>query len=220
MKVKVIIPASGRGERFGGKIPKQFLKIDNKEIIALTLEKFNRIKLIDEIIISVKLENFVKISSVIKKYKLTKVKKIVEGGARRQDSVYNALLNLECKDDDLILIHDAVRPFISAKKINEIISEAKDGDGVILGLPVSETVKRADEKNNVSETVDRKNLWTIQTPQVFRYDVLKRSFDRANEENFTGTDEASIVENAGYKVKIIHGERDNVKITVKDDLRE
>lgn len=220
MKVKVIIPASGSGERFGGKIPKQFLKIDNKEIIAHTLEKFNRIKLIDEIIISAKLENFVKISSVIKKYKLTKVKKIVEGGNRRQDSVYNALLNLECKDDDLILIHDAVRPFISPKKINEIIFEAENCEGVILGLPVSETVKRVDGKNNVSETVDRKNLWTIQTPQVFRYDVLKRSFDKANEENFTGTDESAIVENAGYAVKIIHGERCNVKVTVKDDLKK
>ena len=220
MKVKVIIPASGSGERFGGKTPKQFLKIGNKEIIAHTLEKFNRIKLIDEIIISTKLEHFVKVSSVIKKYNLTKVKKIVEGGSRRQDSVYNALLNLECKDDDLILIHDAVRPFISSKKINEIISEAKNGDGVILGLPVSETVKRVDGKSNVSETIDRNNLWMIQTPQAFRYDVLKRSFEKANEENFTGTDESAIVENAGYLVKIITGERDNVKVTVKDDLKK
>ena len=120
MKVKVIIAASGSGERFGSKIPKQFLKIDGKEIIAHTLEKFNRIKLIDEIIISTKLDYFVQLSTILKKYNLKKVKKIVEGGTLRQDSVYNALINLQCEEGDLVLIHDAVRPFISSKKIIEL----------------------------------------------------------------------------------------------------
>lgn len=218
MKIKVIIPASGTGERFGGRIPKQFLKIDEKEIIAHTLEKFNSIKLIDEIIISTKLEYFVKLSTIIKKYNLRKVKKIVEGGKRRQDSVYNALLNSECKEDDLILIHDAVRPFISSKKIRELISEAKKEKCVIPGLPVSETIKRADDKNFVEETIDRDNLWSVQTPQAFSFDILMKSFEKAYKENFTGTDESAIVEKAGYKVKMIDGERRNIKITTKRDL--
>ncbi len=219
MNVKVIIPASGSGKRFGGKTPKQFLKIDGKEVLALTLEKFNRIKLIDEIIISAGLEYFVKTSSLIKKYNFTKVKKISEGGKRRQDSVYNALMNLECNDDDLILIHDAVRPFISQRKIIEIINHARKENCVIPGLPVAETIKRVDEKDFITETIDRKNLWSIQTPQVFRYDILKKAFEKAYRENFTGTDEASIVENAGYKVKVIEGERGNVKITVRGDVK-
>lgn len=219
MKVKVIIPASGSGERFGSKIPKQFLKIEGKEIIAHTLEKFNSIKLTDEIIISTKLEYFVKISAVLKKYNLRKVKKIVEGGMRRQDSVYNALINLECEEDDLILIHDAVRPFISKKKILELIKTAEKENCVIPGIPVPETVKRVDAENIVTETIDRKNVWTIQTPQVFRYDILRKSFEKAYNENFTGTDESAIVENAGYKVKVIEGEKTNVKITFREDIR-
>lgn len=218
MKIKVIIPASGSGERFGGQTPKQFLKIDGREIIAHTLEKFNSLKSVDEIIISTKLEYFVRLATIIKKHKFRKIKKIVEGGKRRQDSVYNALINLEIDDDDLILIHDAVRPFISSKKINELINAAKQEKCVILGLPVSETIKRADNNNFIKETIDRSNLWSVQTPQAFRFDILKKSFEKAYRENFTGTDESAMVENAGYKVKVIEGERKNIKITTKKDL--
>ena len=218
MKVKVIIPASGSGERFGSKIPKQFLKIEGKEIIALTLEKFNSIKLIDEIIISTKLEYFVKISAILKKYNLRKVSKIVEGGKRRQDSVYNALITSESDYDDMLLIHDAVRPFISKKKIMELIKAAEKEKCVILGLPVNETIKRTDKNNIITETIDRDNVWAIQTPQAFRYDILLKSFEKAYEENFTGTDEAAIVENAGFRVKVMMGEKGNVKITFREDI--
>jgi 2-C-methyl-D-erythritol 4-phosphate cytidylyltransferase len=218
LKVKVIIPASGSGERFGSKIPKQFLKIEGKEIIALTLEKFNSIKLIDEIIISTKLEYFVKISAILKKYNFRKVSKIVEGGKRRQDSVYNALITSESDDDDMILVHDAVRPYISKKKITELISTAMKYKCVIPGMPVAETIKIVDGKNDVTETIDRNNIRTIQTPQVFRYDILRKSFEKAYSEKFTGTDEAAIVENAGYKVKVIEGEKANVKITYREDV--
>lgn len=218
MKVKVIIPASGSGERFGSKIPKQFLKIEGKEIIALTLEKFNSIKLIDEIIISTKLEYFIKISAILKKYNLRKVSKIVEGGKCRQDSVYNALITSESDDDDMIVIHDAVRPYISKKKITELISTAKKYNCVIPGMPVAETIKIVDGNNFVTETIDRNNVRTIQTPQVFRYDILRKSFEKAYSEKFTGTDEAAIVENAGYKVKVIDGEKTNVKITYREDI--
>lgn len=203
MKIKVIIPASGSGVRFGGKIPKQFLKIKGKEIIAHTIEKFNSIKLIDEIIISTQPENFAKVSSIIKKYNFTKVKKIVEGGKRRQDSVYNALLASESGSDDLIIVHDAVRPFVSKGKIIEIIKEVMKEKCVILGLPVAETVKRVNGKKFVEETIDRNNLYSIQTPQAFQFDILKKSFQKAYKENFNGTDESSVVENAGYKVKVI-----------------
>lgn len=218
MKIKVIIPASGSGVRFGGKIPKQFLKIKGKEIIAHTIEKFNSIKLIDEIIISTQPENFAKVSSIIKKYNFTKVKKIVEGGKRRQDSVYNALLASESGSDDLIIVHDAVRPFVSKGKIIEIIKEVMKEKCVILGLPVAETVKRVNGKKFVEETIDRNNLYSIQTPQAFQFDILKKSFQKAYKENFNGTDESSVVENAGYKVKVIDGEKGNIKITTKGDL--
>ena len=219
MKVKVIIPASGSGERFGGRTPKQFIKLDGKEILINCLEKFNGIRIVDEIIIATKLEYFLKITALIQKHKLKKVRKITEGGARRQDSVYNALISMECDNDDIILIHDAVRPFIERKKILEIISEAQKHKCVIPGLPVAETVKRINNNGIVKETIDRNNLRTIQTPQAFRYDILKKSFDKAYNENFTGTDESAIVENAGYKVKVIEGDKTNVKITYRGDIK-
>jgi len=219
MKVKVIIPASGSGIRFGGNTPKQFLKSDGKEIIVRTIEKFNGNKSVNEIIISTKLEYFEKISSLVSRYKLTKVKKIVQGGNLRQDSVYSALINSGADDEDIILVHDAVRPFITSKKITEIINEARKENCVIPGLPVSETLKLVGKNNFVDKTIDRNSLYSIQTPQAFRYKILIRSFEKAYRDNFIGTDESSLAENAGYKVKVIQGERNNIKITVKEDLK-
>jgi len=219
VKVKVIIPASGTGTRFGGKTPKQFLKIGGKEIIALTLEKFHSVNSIDEIIISTKKKYFDRIKSIIKKNDFYKIKKITEGGKLRQDSVYRGLMNLECTAKDLIIIHDAVRPFISKKKITELIKAARKENCVILGLPLNETIKKVNSKNLVERTINREGLWSIQTPQIFRYDILKRSFEKATKKKFTGTDESAIVEYSEYKVKVIEGEKENIKITVRKDVR-
>ena len=219
LKYKVIIAASGSGERFGSKTPKQFQKINGKEILAITIDRFHRISLIDEIVISTKPEYFTKVSTIIRKNNFRKVKKIVEGGKRRQDSVYNALLNLDnCNPEDVILVHDGVRPFVSSKLIHTLMEEVKFYDGVIPVLPVSETVKEI-EGNIVRKTIDRSKIYFAQTPQVFRYEVLKRSFEKAYKENFDATDESSIVENAGYKIKSVQGESKNIKITLKDDLK-
>ena len=147
-----------------------------------------------------------------------KISRIVEGGKMRQDSVYRALMNLDCSENDFILVHDAVRPFISRDKILELIKEVKKHNCVILGLPVCETLKKIDKKNYVKETIDRKNIWSIQTPQAFRYDILKKSFEKAYKDNFTGTDESSLAEHSGYNVKVIEGEKTNIKITLKADL--
>jgi len=218
VKVKVIIPASGSGIRFGGNTPKQFLKIGGREILALAIKNFHDQKSVDEIIISSKKVYFNRIKSIVKKNDFYKVKKIVEGGKLRQDSVYRGLMNLECGDDDLIIIHDAVRPFISKKKISELIKEAKIENCVILGLPLNETIKKIDRKKFVEKTVDREDLWSIQTPQIFRCGMLKRSFEKIMKDKFVGTDESAIVEYSGYKVKVIEGEKENIKITCRGDL--
>lgn len=219
MKVKVIIPASGTGSRLGHSIPKQFLKINGEEILALTIRKFHEFKQTDEIIISASEKYFKRIKSIVRKNNFFKVTKIVEGGKLRQDSVLNALLSLDCKYDDIIMVHDAVRPFISGKKIKEIISETVKSDCVIPGLPVSDTIKMTGKNHFILNTVERENLWTVQTPQAFRYDILLKSFLLAVKQNFKGTDEASVVTNAGYKVKIIKGEFKNFKITLKEDMK-
>lgn len=220
MSIKVIIPASGSGVRFGGNTPKQFLKIDGKEILAHTISSFHKINSIDEIIISAKAEYFERIKLIIRKHNFYKINKIVEGGKLRQDSVYRGLINLDCKIDDIVLVHDAVRPFVSPNKILEVIKEAKKSDSVILAMKVSETVKKVDKNNFVEKTIDREGLWSVQTPQAFRYDILKRSFEKAFKKKFIGTDESSIVEYSGYKVKVIEGEKENIKITVLSDIRK
>jgi 2-C-methyl-D-erythritol 4-phosphate cytidylyltransferase len=135
------------------------------------------------------------------------------------DSVYNALMNLNCRKSDFILIHDAVRPFVSADLINRLIIEAKKFKSVIPGIIISDTVKRTDNKLIVQNTIPRENLYRIQTPQIFRYDILVKSFEKAYRDNYIGTDEAAIVEHAGYKIKITEGEDSNIKVTVKEDLK-
>lgn len=218
MKIKVIIPASGKGKRFGGKALKQFLKIKGKEILAHTIEKFNSVKEIDEIIVATGKENVEIVKNLVKKYSLTKVTSIVSGGKERQDSVYNALNFMSCSDNDIILIHDAVRPFVSTKLIKEIIKSAKRSKNVIPGLKVSDTLKRTDAKGIVQQTIPRDNVWSIQTPQAFNYKMLSEAFKKARRNKFIGTDEAMLMERYGFKVKVISGEKSNIKITVKEDI--
>ena len=125
----------------------------------------------------------------------------------------------KCNEDDRIIIHDAVRPFITKKKIKELLNLSSKYPGLVPGLKVHDTIKKVDDKNYISESVKRENIWRIQTPQIFRYEILMKSFEHALKTKFTGTDESSIVTNAGYKVKIVDGEISNLKITTKEDLK-
>jgi 2-C-methyl-D-erythritol 4-phosphate cytidylyltransferase len=219
MSFHVIIPASGSGTRFAGKVPKQFIKIEGKELIARTLLKFNTIQNIDSIVIATRKIFFDRLIKVVFENNIGKVTKIVEGGENRMDSVYNALMNMNCSKNDFIIVHDAVRPFVSGYLISRLINEAKKFNSVIPGILISDTVKRTDKKSMVVNTIPRENLYRIQTPQVFRYDILIKSFEKAYRDNYIGTDEAAIVEYAGYKIKLIEGEDSNIKITLKEDLK-
>lgn len=214
----VIIPASGSGIRFSKNSPKQFIKSGGKEIISHSLKTLNSIKEIDSIVIATKKEYFERVIKIVFGYGFEKVTKIVEGGVHRMDSVYNALMNINCRKNDFIIVHDAVRPFASMDLFKRLIRETKKHNVVIPGLLINDTVKRTDRKQIVKETIERENLYRIQTPQIFRYDVLIKSFEKAYSENYIGTDEASITEFAGYKTKVIEGEKSNIKITFKSDL--
>lgn len=217
-RIYLIVPASGYGNRFGGKIPKQFVKLKGKEIIYHTLKKFNSCQKINSIVISVQEIYFEKMLSIIKKYNFKKICAVVKGGHYRQDSVYNALRILNCRKKDYVMIHDAVRPFISKKKINDVIEYSSRYNAVITGLKVNDTIKSINNSSFVIRTLERENVWRIQTPQMFRADVLFNSFDNAIKNNIIGTDEALLVELAGYKIKVIEGEVNNIKITTKKDL--
>lgn len=219
MKFYVIIPASGSGVRYGSKLPKQFIRIDGKEIIAYTLQKFNSLKSVDSIVIATQKKYINKLRRLVKKNKFQKVCNIIEGGKTRHDSVLNGLKVLRPDKNDFIIVHDAVRPFITVKKIRELMKEVKDCNAVIPGLRINDTTKEVSRNNIIRKTIPRENLWIVQTPQLFRYDILKKAFKKADENKFKGTDESSIVEYAGYKVKIIEGEKTNIKITTKEDIK-
>ena len=221
MQYKVIIPASGVGARFGGKTPKQFIRLGQppREVLAYTIGKFHSMKQISEIVIATHKDFIPRVKKIIKQNKFTKVSKVVAGGKTRQASVYNALKAMDCGKNDTVLVHDAVRPFITRKKIAEILAEMKRHTAVIPGLKINDTLKKVSKNDHVVATVPRDNIWRVQTPQAFRYGLLMKAYGIAARDKFNGTDEASHIEHGNYKVKIIEGERTNIKITTKDDLK-
>ena len=213
----VIIVAAGSGSRMNMGINKQFIKLKDKEIIVYTLEKFYKHKNIDEIVVVVKEEEaefFTK--EIIDKYNFENIK-IAYGGKERQNSVYNGLKMLD-KKCDIVLVHDGARPFISESLIDNCIEEAKNHNAVVVGVPVKDTIKVINEDNDIVETPERSKLWAVQTPQTFNYDILVKSYEDAFKNEFYGTDDAMLVERIGYKVKMIEGSYNNIKITTQEDL--
>jgi len=219
MKTFAIITAAGSGSRFSsGKksIPKQYAKLNGKPVILYSLQAFQKNRLIDEILVSASRRHFDFIHSLAVRYKITKLTALVEGGKTRFVSVKNAFLQVSGKPGDLVLIHDAARPNIKKKLIAILLTNALKYGEVIPGTKISETVKK-ESKGIIKRTVDRNNLWTVQTPQVFRFKILKKSYEKAGRK-IDFTDEAALVENAGYSVRIIEGEKDNIKITTLDEI--
>jgi 2-C-methyl-D-erythritol 4-phosphate cytidylyltransferase len=218
MRCVLIIPAAGTGSRFNSKIPKQFIKLNGKEIIVHTIEKFAKLKEINSIVIASQKEYFTKIIKLLISNEITKPVKIVIGGKERHDSVYNALLNSGCEKGDIVLIHDSVRPFVSKKLIKKLIQASVIYKAVIPVIPLSDTIKVV---NNgiISKTISREKLYRAQTPQVFEYSLLLEAFRKAKKTKFTGTDEASVAEHSNVKVKVMQGELTNIKITQKSDLK-
>jgi len=216
MKTIAIIPAAGSGKRFFSETPKQFLKINGIEVLVHTILKFQRAKNIDKIFVAVSKEYFNKVENLVRKYRLNKVIKIVEGGKERQDSVYSALKSINAEPNDLICVHDAVRPLISSKEIDELIEFAKRKKAVISAKKAIDTVKIG--YNFVEGTLDREKIWLVETPQIFTYKILSEAFNKAYEDKFFGTDESSLVERLGVKVHIYQVKGENRKITLKEDL--
>lgn len=220
-EVHVIVTAGGSGTRFnksskGTPKPKQFLNLLGKPVILHSLLKFQKCKEVKSIYISASKEYFNLLHAMASKNKITKLKALVEGGKTRFESVRNAFEQVSCDVDDIILIHDAARPNVTKEDIGLLIRVSQKYGEVILGIKVSDTVKRT-SGNVIKETVMRDDLWLVQTPQAFRYDVLSRSYIIAgNKTDFT--DEASLAEFAGYEVRIAEGNRYNIKITSQEDL--
>jgi len=213
--LSAIILAAGSGVRLRTKLAKPLVKIGNRPAIVYSLAAFNKHPGIDEIILVVNAKNQAQIAGVIKKYHFKKLNLFVIGGKRRQDSVYNGLRKIG-KKSNWVLIHDSARPFISSKFIAKVILAAKKTGAAILAVPVKATIKSVKAGLVVDKTVDRSNLWEIQTPQVFKKDLIIKAYKRYSKDNVT--DDATLVERLGKKVKVVWGSYDNIKITTKEDL--
>lgn len=213
----VVIVAAGTGSRMNMGINKQFIKLEGKEIIAYTIEKFYNNSNIEDIVVVVKEDEseFFK-KEILDKYNFKNIK-IAYGGKERQDSVYNGLKLLDEKCD-VVLIHDGARPFVSDKIIDKSIEEAKEHKAIVVGVPVKDTIKVIDNDKNIVDTPNRSVLWAVQTPQTFDYNILIDAYKDAFKNKFYGTDDAMLVERIGYKVKMLEGSYNNIKITTQEDL--
>ncbi|MBU1125776.1 MAG: 2-C-methyl-D-erythritol 4-phosphate cytidylyltransferase [Candidatus Omnitrophica bacterium] len=215
MRVTAIVLAAGKGERFKSRIPKPLVKIDSQPLIIKSLNLLSQCPFLHELIIVVNAQNQAEIASVIRRFSIPRVRSLVRGGKRRQDSVRNAL-RMVSHHSDVVLIHDAARPFIDRKILERVLRQVKKSNAAIAGVPVKATVKRVSADGVVRETLPREQLWEIQTPQAFKKDLLLRAY-RAHG-NDEVTDDAMLVEKLGVKVSVVMGAYKNIKITTPEDL--
>ncbi|MBI5695416.1 MAG: 2-C-methyl-D-erythritol 4-phosphate cytidylyltransferase [Nitrospirae bacterium] len=218
MKVTVLIPAAGSGTRMGKGTKKQFLLLDGLPILAHTLRRFEDVPEVTEIIPVVpedEMEHCLK--KCVEGSGLKKVRRVVPGGQQRQDSVYNGLKAVD-PGTDYVMVHDGVRPFVTPDLIGGLLCSLDGCDGAILAVPSKDTVKEVGRDLVVKKTIDRKSCYMVQTPQVFRYKALMDAFRKAYADGYYGTDEASLVEKYGGKVKVVMGSYVNIKITTPEDM--
>ncbi|HEY6251154.1 MAG TPA: 2-C-methyl-D-erythritol 4-phosphate cytidylyltransferase [Candidatus Angelobacter sp.] len=227
MKVVAIIPAAGLGRRMvpGGKKvsqpSKQFFEINGTPILIHTLRVFARNQQVNHITVALRKNEMDRFSQQLEKEKLAPKVTIVAGGEHRQESVANALASLHAAEDDVVLVHDAVRPFVDDEIIGNVVREVEKHGAAIAGLPAVDTIKqveRAAEGAIITSTIPRERVVQAQTPQGFRYELIKRAFDSAAADGFIGTDEASLVERLGAEVWVVMGSARNIKITTPADL--
>lgn len=215
----VIIPAAGSGSRLGSDIPKAFIQVSGKPIIQRSIECFLGVEGMRQIIIPVP-EKYIgvceEICSVLESDEVNF--NVVVGGDERQLSIWNGIKNLQ-EDIELVAIHDAARPFVKTDHIMQCFNGFEENDGVVLGIPSKDTIKRTGKNDCIVETPNRDFLWQAQTPQVFRKGVILRAYESAITDGFLGTDDASLVERIGGFVKMIEGDTENIKITHPIDLK-
>ncbi len=218
MNVAVIL-AGGKGLRLGSDTPKQMLILGDKPVIAWSVDTFHKNRLIDKIIIVSEKELIMSIGKIFPEKKYPKISAVIEGGSERLDSSYNAVLSAELKDEDIILFHDAARPFVSGEIINELINGVKETGAC--GTYVQSTDTIAIVKDNAVEYIpERRNVFSAQTPQGFRYNIIKEAHLYQKEVKKSGiTDDVSLVVNYGYTVSVVPGSYKNVKITTEQDLK-
>ncbi len=224
MKVTVILPAAGLGTRMGRAVPekagtsrKQFMLLDGSPILLHTIRKFVFTPAVSEIVVALRPDDIEWVRELLAAENFEKTVRLVEGGDSRQESVEHALATLD-PATELVAVHDAVRPFIEHSVLEKVFAEAEESGAAIVGIVPVDTVKQV-HRNKIRQTIPRDRLILAQTPQVFRFDLLKSAFAKAREDNFAGTDESSLVERLDQvEVSVVPGSDRNLKITKPSDM--
>ena len=223
MRIAAILPAAGLGTRMGSGVPKQFLEIEGTPIVLLTLRRLAESRSISEFLISTRAEELDGFEQRLAGEKLSAPVGIVKGGETRQQSVANALGRI-APETELVLVHDAVRPFVTVEQVKRVIAEAAARGAAILGVPAIDTVKEVrrstlpEDVALISATIPREKIVLAQTPQVFQARLLKEAFARAEQDGVTASDEAALVERLGHDVYVVQGSERNIKITRPADM--
>jgi len=223
MSVTAVVLAAGKGLRLKSKISKPLIKIDSKPLVIYCLSILSNHPYIKDIVVVANRQNLEDIRNKIKRYHIDKIKDVVLGGRLRQISVFNGLRATD-NQTDLVLIHDAARPFIDRDMVSSVIKTAKSSGAAIAGVPVKATIKsvkvskcQSVKENIVEKTLDRSKLWEIQTPQVFKKGLILKALKKFGD-NIEVTDDAMLVEKLGAKVSVVLGSYNNIKITTPEDL--
>jgi 2-C-methyl-D-erythritol 4-phosphate cytidylyltransferase len=213
-----LVPAAGRGLRMGGSVPKQFLALGGQPLVLHSLRVLQASSVIEEVILAVpQNEMDYCLKEIVAKHRFTKVTKVVPGGHERQDSVRHALEAVH-DDVDVVLVHDAVRPFLTEQMVEGVVKAARAKGAAIIALPMKDTVKQVGADHVIERTVDRQALWLAQTPQAFRRDWLLAAHRKAHAEGIRATDDAYLIEWAGHPVCVVEGSGENIKVTRPEDM--
>ncbi|RBP01936.1 2-C-methyl-D-erythritol 4-phosphate cytidylyltransferase [Rossellomorea aquimaris] len=214
MEYEVVIPAAGQGKRMKAGKNKLLLELDSCPVIIHTLRVFEHDSHCQGIYLAIHPSERDAFKSLLDRFGITKVVKLVDGGEERQHSVYNALLEV---DHEIVLVHDGARPFIKKSTIHQLVDKTHLTGAAIAAVPVKDTIKKVLD-GEVEETIERSSLWMVQTPQAFRVSLLKRAHGEAEQDGFLGTDDASLVERMDVEVAVVESDYDNIKLTTPEDL--
>ncbi|MFK9094858.1 2-C-methyl-D-erythritol 4-phosphate cytidylyltransferase [Bacillus salipaludis] len=215
MTYQVILPAAGQGKRMGAGRNKLLLELNGIPVLIHTLKVFEEDEACSGIILAIHPQDESEFKALLKKYHVTKVINFVPGGEERQHSIYNALKTVNT--NGIILVHDAARPFIQKRHIHRLTEKAEATGAAIIGVPAKDTMKQVQD-GVVMATVERSSLWAVQTPQAFRIPLLREAYEKAERDQFLGTDDSSLVERLNHPVAIVEGDYDNIKLTTPEDL--
>ena len=216
--VAAVVPAAGCGTRMGSETPKQFLQLGDVPLLVHVLRVFESNRMISEIVLVVSQDDVTSCrEEFLPPFAFSKISAVVAGGARRQDSVRNGLQAVD-ERTKIVVVHDAVRPFVTGTMVEAVIDGARTHGAAIVAIPLHDTVKRVAADGMIETTLDRQRLWSAQTPQAFDVELLRQAHRSSHEAGVEATDDAFLVERTGHRVSIVNGSPDNIKVTRPADL--